>query len=53
MIRVAIASVAGAVGGLVGGVLSLKTRPKGLKALFALTTRGAAAFMVVIALMPR
>lgn len=51
MMRVAIASVAGAIGGLMGGVLSLKTRPKRLKTLFALTTLAAAVSMVVNALM--
>ena len=47
------AAVAGAVGGIIGGMLAHKTRPKGLKTLFALTTLGAAAFMVVNALMLR
>ena len=40
-------------GALMGGVFSLRTKPKGLKALFALTTPAAAAFMVANALMSR
>lgn len=40
-----------AVGSLIGGKLALKTKPKALKTIFALTTLAAAAFMTVNALM--
>jgi len=35
------------IGGLLGGVFSLKTKPKNLKRIFAYTTLGAALFMVI------
>lgn len=40
-------SAAAITGGLVGGVFSLKTKPKNLKNIFAFTTFGAALFMVI------
>ena len=41
------------VGSVLGGKLALKTRPKALKTIFALTTLAAAAFMTVNALLSR
>jgi len=43
-------SIAAVAGGLSGGAFSLRTRPQDLKTVFAYTTLGAAAFMVVNAL---
>ncbi|MDC7226797.1 MAG: sulfite exporter TauE/SafE family protein [Spirochaetales bacterium] len=43
-------AAAAAVGGILGGKLALKTKPKRLKLIFALTTLAAAGFMVVNAL---
>jgi len=40
-------SVTAVIGGLIGGVFSLKTKPKNLKVIFAYTTLGAALFMVI------
>jgi uncharacterized membrane protein YfcA len=40
-------SVTAVVGGLLGGLFSLKTKPKNLKRIFAYTTLGAALFMVI------
>lgn len=44
-------AVAAAVGGIVGGKLAIKTKPKNLKTIFAITTLAAAGFMVANALM--
>jgi uncharacterized membrane protein YfcA len=40
-------SVTAVIGGLVGGIFSLRTRPENLKRIFAYTTLGAALFMVI------
>ncbi|MCD6416276.1 MAG: sulfite exporter TauE/SafE family protein [Planctomycetes bacterium] len=45
------AAIAGLVGGFIGGMVSLKTSPKSLRALFGLTTLGAAVFMALNALL--
>jgi len=44
-------SVTAVIGGLLGGLFSLRTRPENLKKVFAYTTLGAALFMVVNALL--
>lgn len=46
-------SAVAVVGGLLGGVFSLKTRPENLKKVFAYTTLAAASFMVINALLCR
>jgi len=40
-------SVTAVIGGLLGGIFSLRTRPENLKRIFAYTTLGAALFMVI------
>jgi uncharacterized membrane protein YfcA len=40
-------SIIAVIGGLLGGVFSLKTKPKNLKRIFTYTTLGAALFMVI------
>ncbi len=45
------ASIAGIIGGILGGTFSLKTSPKNLKSIFAYTTLAAAAFMTINALL--
>ena len=40
-------SVTAVIGGLLGGLFSLKTKPKNLKKIFAYTTLGAALFMII------
>jgi len=44
-------SATAVIGGLLGGVVSLKTKLENLKKIFAYTTLGAALFMVINALL--
>jgi len=44
-------SVIAVIGGLMGGLFSLKTKQESLKKIFAYTTLGAALFMVINALL--
>ena len=46
-------AVVAALGGIIGSRFALKTRPRNLKILFALTSLAAAAFMVLNALLSK